>query len=163
GAGGIVQLPTAAYLLDLLPKGQILVSGNGIYRLNPDGSIDSTFSSNTVVNDLAIESDGKFIVLSNNARVRRLLPDGIIDSRFQSTDIAYGRYARSEYSLRHLALQADGKPLIAGYLGSEPAQASMILARLQIEPASSPFTVLPRADAWIDTSQPGASHGDDTT
>jgi uncharacterized delta-60 repeat protein len=101
-------------------NGQILVSGgfttfNGVYspslaRLNPDGSLDSSFGP--VVSPygggqaLAIQPDGKILSGSHLARLRS---DGSVDVSFTS---ALGTPPNGP--VMALALQADGKVLIAG-------------------------------------------------
>jgi uncharacterized delta-60 repeat protein len=73
-------------------EGKILVSGNtgyggGLARLNPDGSLDSTFGNGgyettTVAGWLALQSTGKIIVSGNG--VARFNPNGSLDTTFGS-------------------------------------------------------------------------------
>lgn len=68
---------------------------NRIARLNPDGSLDGSFSSGTGFNDavfrIAAQSDGKLVVAGNftsyngsalSAKLARLHPDGTLDLSF---------------------------------------------------------------------------------
>jgi len=89
-----------------------------IARLNPDGSIDSTFNVPNIFNNfstfsIAEQSDGKIIVggWDNNSGeknyVSRLNPDGSIDSSF---DIGSG----ANDIVRSVVIQPDGKIIVAG-------------------------------------------------
>ncbi len=93
-------------------------------RVNPDGSLDPTFfatgnGSNkyqTNVNDMAVQQDGKIIVVGafdtiNNTphkSIVRLNSDGSVDESFDFN------YPFNSANIRVVALQPDGKILIAG-------------------------------------------------
>lgn len=95
-----------------------------IVRLNPNGSIDPSFIQNTSnnggINSLAIQDDGRIILVGNfstynsktAARIVRLLPDGRVDSTFK-TGSGFG--AATIYDV---AVQKDGKILVAGSFSS---------------------------------------------
>ena len=112
--------------------GKILIGGsftlfnnittNRLVRLNPDGTIDTSFSTNlgtgfgSTVRDLAIQPDGKIIVVGNFlsfngalglGRVVRLNPDGTRDTSFSVGSGANGEVLT-------VAIQSNGKILIAG-------------------------------------------------
>ena len=84
---------------------------HGIYRLNPDGSVDPTFNAalnNASVEAIAIQPDGKILVAGGFqaggalAQLVRLNPDGSIDHSFvPTTSLSNGVLA--------LAIQTDGK------------------------------------------------------
>jgi uncharacterized delta-60 repeat protein len=90
------------------------IAANGIVRLNLDGTLDTTFVTGTgfdnVVNDVALQADGKIIVaglftIYNSFgvnKVIRLNPDGSINFSYSVTDEA-----------KVLAIQNDGKLLVA--------------------------------------------------
>jgi uncharacterized delta-60 repeat protein len=123
GASGVVRD------FEVLPDGKILVAGNlvtyndtevnRIARLNPDGTLDLNFDAGTGFNgntySLAIQEDGKIVVggffISLNGesanRIVRLNPDGSRDNLF---DTGTG----ADAVVRRVALQSDGKILIAG-------------------------------------------------
>lgn len=113
-------------------------SGWGIVRLNPDGSLDTSFSSDGYVayfgdsenssgypNAVCFTTDGK-IVISGYIQefdgvnyyypltVIRLLPDGNFDSSFDGdgivSDISFSNYN----FIRDLAIQPDGKIVLVG-------------------------------------------------
>jgi len=121
----------------LQADGKILVGGskwltsvggltrNRIARLNPDGTLDTSFNpnANSSVHTLAVQPDGKIIVGGDfthiggqtRNRIARLNPDGKLDTDFNPV-------ANSDVDA--LAVQADGKILIGGYftsIGGEPS------------------------------------------
>jgi uncharacterized delta-60 repeat protein len=132
------------HALALLPDGRILAYGatggtHVLLRLWPDGSPDAggrqtlafddaTFppGSNEVGEDVAIQSDGKIVVVGQVANagntesdfaLARFLPDGELDESFGS----HGRVAFSFHNLdaaKAVAIQSDGKIVAAGYEGS---------------------------------------------
>ena len=116
--------------LVLQPDGKILIGGffskydgvsrHGIARLNSDGSLDTSFDARTkeftTIAALALQPDGKILVGSNSTQyngvsrngIARLNSDGSLDPSFDpgsGTNIG---------SVSDLALQPDGKILIAG-------------------------------------------------
>lgn len=90
-----------------------------IVRLNPDGSVDTTFvignGPNNAVTAIAIQSDGKILVGgaffsfsgTSVGRLIRLLPNGSMDTSF---NIGTG----VDGSVSTIAIQTDGKILIGG-------------------------------------------------
>ena len=123
-------------------------------RLESDGTLDSTFNSSAgggpeaYVHALAIQSDGKILVGGNFAtlvgatrhRIGRLNADGSLDSAF-SADVDTGLVVYS------VAIQSDGKIIIAGLFTSVNGQARSNIARLN-------------TDGSLDTSfNPNAKNG----
>jgi uncharacterized delta-60 repeat protein len=113
-------LGSGAGQLLLLADGKILVgynvTGNGlITRLNSDGSADPTFvlspSVNIVSSRFSLDPGGRilFFGLSNQPLYRffRINPNGDADETFNPNVSKYG-------TVRSLALQSDGKIIIAG-------------------------------------------------
>ena len=99
-------------------------------RLNPDGTQDTAFGKggevkttvgeNDLAEDAVIQSDDKVVVAGfsdNRAMVLRYLPDGAVDDAFGGGDgvvtfsATEGKFAR----VGSVALQSDGKILVAGY------------------------------------------------
>jgi uncharacterized delta-60 repeat protein len=129
--------------------GKILVGGyftsiggqtrNHIARLNPDGTLDTTFvdpNANDLVSaiasiaSIAIQSDGKilvggsfrFIFGQSRDRIARLNPDGTLDTTF--VDL------KADNSVLSIAIQSDGKILVGGYFTSIGGQTRNCIARL---------------------------------
>lgn len=134
-----------AYAIALQPDGKILVAGHGyggssgdfaLVRYNTTGSLDTTFDTDGMVltdigtNDdygraLAIQTDGKIVVAgysSNGSHydiaLARYNINGSLDNSFDSDGIVttdIGNYGDIAYSV---AIQADGKIVVAGYTES---------------------------------------------
>jgi uncharacterized delta-60 repeat protein len=131
------QFGTAAssfiYLIAVQSDGKILLGGsfttwNGtsvgrILRLNSDGTLDTTFTTNTgtgandYVISIAIQSDGKILVVggftswngTSVGRILRLNSDGTLDTAFTTNNGAGAAFA-----LNSIAIQSDGKILVGG-------------------------------------------------
>jgi len=126
----------AVLALALEPSGQIVVGGgfttlqpngaltplnfSGIARLNTDGSLDNSFGPDAAgsVNAIVIQSNGQILIGGNFTSVQpngganvqvdslaRLNADGTLDSTYIINPLSY---------VSAIALQADGKVLIAG-------------------------------------------------
>ncbi len=104
----------------LSPNGDASIMRNNMARLNVDGSVDTAFdpNANSVVNALAVQSDGKLLVggaftsLSPNGGVAimrnnmaRLNVDGSVDTAFDPN---------ANNMVFALAVQPDGKVLVGG-------------------------------------------------
>lgn len=154
GAGGRVECMVAQ------PDGKIILKGSSVYRnrltkilirLNPDGSLDSTFdsavdSNNFTVNCLALQPDGKVLVggkdYSEKAFIVRLNADGTKDTSFQ-----YGGVVDLGSFVSSITLQSDGKIVVASKRKS--AEPKRRLIRLN-------------ADGSVDTSfDPGSGFDSD--
>lgn len=125
--------------------GKIVVGGtahNGtnddfaLVRLNSDGSLDTSFSgtgklmSNFGAQDrtfsIAIQSDGKIVIAgesnsyssSLNFTVVRYNSDGTLDTSFNGTGIATTAFFASHEEAYSVAIQNEGKILVAGYAPS---------------------------------------------
>src|SRR5690606_33440496 len=134
----------------LQPDGKILAGGdfnryNGttvanITRLNANGSIDAGFSAGAgfdgQVSAIVRQTDGKFIAggsftsyngTTNNAIIR-LNTDGSRDASF-ATGSGFGS-GKGSGQISALALQTDGKVLVAGYFSNYNGTAAEYLVRL---------------------------------
>ena len=127
------------------PNGKVLVGGyfyeyNGtsrehIARLNADGTLDNTFAVGTGFNGgvqaLVLQPDGKVLVVGSfytyngtaRERIARLNADGTLDNTF-----AVGTGLNG--AVNTLALQPDGKVLVAGNFASYNGTASERIVRL---------------------------------
>ena len=130
-----------AYSTAIQTDGKILVAGssrNGAYddfavvRYNPNGSLDTSFDNdgkvttaigtlNDIAYSMAIQSDGKIVIAGSSAigndfhiAVVRYNTNGSLDSTFDSDGIAITAVGSSDVALS-LAIQSDGKIVIAGY------------------------------------------------
>jgi uncharacterized delta-60 repeat protein len=125
----------AVYKLLYLPDGKILVGGEfdaangvlrrGLFRLNADGSFDQTFNISfttngfiAIINDIAPQPDGKFIIAGVNFNgvnnhptqvLARINADGSTDTTFTSPLF-------DNSIVKSAAVEPDGKILIGGTL-----------------------------------------------
>lgn len=118
--------------LAIQPDGKILVGGNfsmvgdepiaRFVRLNPDGSIDTSFTHEVygIVRSIALQPDGKIMVAGSfssyiNGHIQRyvlrLNPDG---SRDHSFDFGFEGFAALYTQVKAVTVQADGKILAGG-------------------------------------------------
>lgn len=102
---------TSVWELALQPSGKILLTNSAgqLRRLNPDGSVDSTFSPGQPGGLASVQPDAK-IVLRANGRFIRLMVDGALDPGFNSEPGA------GLFSPTFLALQPNGMLLVARVL-----------------------------------------------
>src|SRR5207247_464044 len=89
-------------------------------RLNADGSLDSGFgaglSINSVVNAVALQTDGKVLIGGNfvtvntisRPRIARLNTDGSLDTNFLNG------VSGASAAVNAIAVQADGKVIVGG-------------------------------------------------
>lgn len=130
--------------------GKILLAGHtvtgsqydtGLARYNPDGSLDSTFGSGGLVtstvsssyekaHDIALQPDGKILLAGMwaasywGASVIRYNNDGSLDTSFGTAGVVNIYQPPTDSAATALALQTDGKIVVAGY--SKP---NFLLAR----------------------------------
>ena len=120
--------------LAIQPDGKILIGGDftsvnndpsypRVARLNPDGSLDTTFrpgaGADSTVRALVVQADGRILVGGsftnfNNRTVNylaRLLPTGALDTNYAAAVLTNRGANDVVYTL---ALQADGKLLVGG-------------------------------------------------
>ena len=129
----ILGLYASVLCLAVQADGKILVGGSAVgslghaivnlLRVNPDGSLDSTFQPaiDDAVTAVAVQSDGKILVggtftsvggVARN-RIARLNEDGTLDPTFDPA---------SNGTVRTIAIQSDGKILVGGafsFIGSD--------------------------------------------
>jgi uncharacterized delta-60 repeat protein len=126
----------AAQDVQLQPDGKIVLVGTGnatqdvaVVRLRQDGSFDSTFAGDGVVNvnlggadvgnAAALQVDGKIVVAAASTGpgsnvVIRLGPSGARDTTFGDDGVQVVRFAGGGSQARGLALQPDGRLVSAG-------------------------------------------------
>jgi uncharacterized delta-60 repeat protein len=152
------------YVMDLQPDGRILAGGpftnfngtarGGLARLNPDGTLDTGFTPGTgiaglngdtfsYVNDLALQVDGKAVLIGNFATyngtarrsVVRVNADGTLDTGF-----TVGQGANS--TVYALGPQPDGRLVIGGIFTAYNTTPRVRVARLL--GSSCTYTVSPQ-------------------
>ncbi|MEO6244711.1 MAG: delta-60 repeat domain-containing protein, partial [Opitutaceae bacterium] len=128
-AGGAINALAAQ------PDGKILVGGafasiggqarGNLARLNADGSLDATFAptGTTVVTALAVQADGRVLALTGGSVVSRFNADGSPDGSFAVVNGGANGFST-------LALQADGRVIVAGSFAALGSSAVARLARL---------------------------------
>lgn len=111
------------------------VARGGVARLNPDGSLDPSFTatvSGGTVSALTVQADGKVVVggaftQANGAArsgIARFNADGSLDLSFDSSG------AGTDDGVNAVALQPDGKILVGGEFTSVNGQLRNHVARL---------------------------------
>jgi uncharacterized delta-60 repeat protein len=136
-----VTWPGTVNAIALQPNGKVIAGGSFydyLARLNSNGSEDTTFNRAGVVNGevraVVLQPDGKILVAgdfrdstgSPTPRVMRLTAAGGVDPSFQ-----FGGYA--DGPILALALQADGKVLVAGGFTTYDGLAASRILRLNAD------------------------------
>ncbi|MBA4149841.1 MAG: hypothetical protein H0X66_17135 [Verrucomicrobia bacterium] len=130
--------------LILQPDGKILAgSSNLVARLQTNGILDATFNSGTGPNgnvfSLALQPNGKILVGGSFTEfdgvvrpyLARLMPSGDLDPTFTSAGVPND-------SVRSIALQSDGRIVIAGDFTEVDGSPSSRIARLTSSGALDP-------------------------
>lgn len=131
GTSGSVSFADSAYITDIFIQldDKILVlcsavgSNNHLFRCNSDGSLDTSFSGDGVldistsaiqyINGITEQSDGKILVtglLTNNI-LKRFNANGTVDTSFGTS----GTVTTSNNSFGRIVLQNDNKIVLCGY------------------------------------------------
>lgn len=119
----------AVHAIAVQPDGKALIGGKGaqgnggLLRLNADGSVDSSFidaatGGTPAIHSIALQPDGRiliggdFIAMGGQPRTNlaRLNADGSLDASFDASALM-----TSPTPVESIAVQADGRILIAGY------------------------------------------------
>lgn len=115
-----------AHSIAILNNGKIIVGGSfanssssyGLFQLNTDGSFDSGFiSTGTIgtVNAIAVQSDGKILVGGDLYYYDGIVHNGIARLNSNgSIDTTFNPGTGTNYRVRTLKLQGDGKILMGG-------------------------------------------------
>ena len=144
GTGGLVTTDHGPKFLELgyavavQPDDKIVVAGGTLSglsgtelvleRYNVDGSLDNSFgtggraadnfAAGAVGNDVAIQTDGKIVVVgSSNSdfALARYNIDGNLDSSFGTGGMVTTDFASGSDSISSVTIQPDGKIVVAGY------------------------------------------------
>ncbi|MBZ5734927.1 hypothetical protein K8Z61_10505 [Nocardioides sp. TRM66260-LWL] len=152
-------LNDAVYAIAVLPDGKILVAGRfgtagpdrttvgRLARLNANGTLDTGFAdpnllsttisfTNVIAYDLAVQPDGKILVTGNfntagpgdtpRGGLARFNSNGTLDTGFGDASLGGTSFPTGT----GLALQSDGKVLVAGRFTTVKSQPRVGLARL---------------------------------
>ncbi|MDQ7826993.1 MAG: delta-60 repeat domain-containing protein [Candidatus Eremiobacteraeota bacterium] len=133
------------------------VSRNRIARLNPDGTLDTSFDPGTgfssTVWALAVQSDGKIVVGGNFVtyngfpcnHIARLNTDG-------SRDTSFTPISGANNVVYTVALQSDGKIVIGGFFSDYDGTACWRIARVKTDGTlDTSFTSNPGADSLVNS------------
>ena len=123
-----IQAPTALDL-EVLRDGKYLLAagtfsnGSVLVRLSPDGSTDNSFDGDGSlqvegnISSMLVQADGKILVETTaflSGTVQRRLPDGSLDPSFGNAGIANLSIFPFIFILDDIALQSDGRIIVAG-------------------------------------------------
>jgi uncharacterized delta-60 repeat protein len=123
------------YAVAVQHDGKILVGGHfkgvGLLRLNSDGKVDNTFSTNTDsgVYRFLKQPDGKILVAGTfttlqgipRQRLGRLLTSGAVDLSFDA-----GEFLEPNQGVSALGLQPDGKVLVVTHISSPQISGGLV-------------------------------------
>jgi uncharacterized delta-60 repeat protein len=114
--------------LGLQADGSIVAAGDvGLVRFNPDGTPDDSFFTESddsrSLAAVALQPDGKIVVAGydwdywtgGDFTVARYQPDGGLDDTFSGNGIATMDFGGGDDGAKALAVQPDGKIVVAGY------------------------------------------------
>ena len=130
---------------DIVVGGYFLSMASGgrhhIARLNFDGSLDQVlfgFPQNGQISALAVQNDGRILVggaftsfentVISGPAIARVFSSGVVDAAYDPNPTA-----ASNAAVNALALQPDGKAIVAGYFTAIGGQARNKIARLNID------------------------------
>lgn len=137
----------------ILAGGDWLVSPNSSYvyiQYLPNGQLDPSFGSSgksiisaggeAGVEDMVVQSDGKIVgaghwrdvnTSNSNVLIMRLLSNGTLDAGFGSSGVVYTDYIGFYDSGNRMAIQPDGKYVVAGeiYVSQNPSIADIGMLR----------------------------------
>src|SRR6267378_3497563 len=99
----------------LAPNGGVAVTRNRIARLNPDGTLDTTFNpnANSAVLSIAVQADGKILVGGGFTSIGGQ-PRNRIARLDATTGLADSFDPNANSDVLSIAVQADGKILVGG-------------------------------------------------
>jgi uncharacterized delta-60 repeat protein len=132
--------------LSILPNGKVILAGTHLLRLEPDGTIDATFSPMPVplifpATDMKLQPDGKIVLggaQNSNFALARYNSNASIDTSFGINGIATLDFGGADIA-NAIFLDTNGDILAGGStLGGNPSRRKFALARFK--PNGSPDT-----------------------
>ena len=156
------EVNSEVYVVVVQPDDKILVGGNfnsgdGLVRLNADGSLDTSFNPGTntggrQVFALALQDNGKVIVGGygdfGRSSLERQNSDGTLDSSFAATLLSTSNAG----IVRSIVIQDNGKIVVGGYFDKANGIARNNLARFENPSAQ---TLQPISGSLIEWNRPG--------
>ncbi|HTL55963.1 MAG TPA: Calx-beta domain-containing protein [Candidatus Limnocylindrales bacterium] len=153
GVGGSNALERV-YALAAQPDGKVILGGDftqisgerrqHLARLNPDGSLDETFDPGILyldqVSATVLQSDGRIVIGGafrsmdgvNRNGIARVMNDGSLDLGFDpGAGIEVPPFYPSQASIESVALQPDGRIIVAGLFETFDTVARKNIARLR--------------------------------
>ena len=117
--------------------GKIVIGGYFTTRVNADGTVEDTdFGSSDIVYCVAVQADGKVLIggrfITVNGQPRRSIARFNVDGSLEST-ATFNPGTGANSTANSVALQADGKILLAGYFTSVDGQPRNRIARLNAD------------------------------
>jgi uncharacterized delta-60 repeat protein len=162
------QSPDSINALVLLPDGRIVAGGSAyggceIARLNSDGTLDTTFGTGgktisffgaggSGITDMVRDSNGRFVFSASallnpgqptDFAVGRYDSNGFPDQSFGSNGVTISRFSTNEDYSTSIALQPNGKIIVAGY-----SELDFLVARYEADPSG------PTPTATVTPTQP---------
>lgn len=176
-----------AFALVIQSEGKIIAGGYatnttadfGLARYNSDGSLDATFGSGgkvltdfnggtDLVRGLAVQSDGKIVAVGQTTPTSTGMPefalarynsDGSLDGGFGTSGEVVTDFIGGSNYANAVALQADGKIVVAGYVANAATGNDFAIARYtsgMAQPptanAGGPYTVAEGGTVQLDAS-----------
>jgi uncharacterized delta-60 repeat protein len=140
GSGGIVRSNFFFNAIAIQSDGRMIAAGGvstfdfALARYNINGSLDPTFGSGGTVTThfptvesvraLAIQGDGNIIATGILGNLARYTSDGSLDATFGA-----GGKVKADIDVFSVAIQSNGKIVIAGDIGTNPGDTDFALAR----------------------------------
>jgi uncharacterized delta-60 repeat protein len=124
--GGLQEEPDFSGLVIQADGGIVAAGDSGLVRFNSDGTYDDSFPTESQPPSLAavtLQDDGKLLAAGHAGHsyseedflLRRYEPDGAPDATFAGDGTATTDFAAHEDQAKALAVQPDGKIVVAGY------------------------------------------------
>jgi uncharacterized delta-60 repeat protein len=154
GAGGLVSVYADVRAVAIQDDGKIVIAGGTfccgfrLIRLNPDGSLDTSFGDDGSVDiqvgdegratGVAIRADGKLVVAGPGTRddhdrdfvIARLLPDGTLDPGFSADGVARADFGGRDLA-NDVALGPGGSTVVVGETRKGERNVRVAIARFR--------------------------------
>lgn len=148
-----IAIQSDGKILAMGPASPVFEMGFGMMRCNPDGSLDSTFSGDgtsftrlptgsVTPTDMAMTAEGKIVAIGwttdGKYIVARFVNNGDLDTTFGTTGIISTYISQSSSPAHSVAIQGDGKILVAGQTHENYENSDFVVFRFLANPISVP-------------------------